>query len=113
MDGAGNVTGGVEEGVFIRLDHPDLIVLEVLFNPVGADEHLGMGITTCGNLSHLEPRNWKPLLWITANRKKATGKPVAFGPNSRGQRYANAPPTMILRMRSHGEPCEMLLVCVG
>ncbi len=27
--------------------------------------------------------------------------------------YANAAPTMILRIRSHGDPCEMLLVCVG
>ena len=28
-------------------------------------------------------------------------------------RYAYAAPTMILRMRSHGEPCEMLLIWVG
>ena len=27
--------------------------------------------------------------------------------------YAYAAPTMIFLIRSHGEPCEMLLVCVG
>src|SRR5262245_19959072 len=26
---------------------------------------------------------------------------------------SNAAPTMILRMSSHGDPCEMLFVCVG
>ena len=66
---------------------------------------------------HLRPLQACPVCTVqpkkrAARTELATLRPVGAA-RERPFAYANAPPTMILRIRSHGDPCEMLLVCVG
>ncbi len=44
LDGAGDVALEVEGRVLVALDDPDLRVVQVLLDPVGADEHFGVGV---------------------------------------------------------------------
>jgi hypothetical protein len=49
LDGAGDVAGGVEEGVFVRFDDADGGVVEVLGDPFGGDQDFGMGVPACSD----------------------------------------------------------------
>ena len=49
VDGVVEVAGGVEQDVLVRLDHADALgVGEVLGDPVGGDEDLGVGVVGHG-----------------------------------------------------------------
>jgi hypothetical protein len=45
---AGDVAGAVKQNVLVRLDHDEAVVTEVLGEPVGRDEALGMGVVLQG-----------------------------------------------------------------
>ena len=44
MDRAGHVARGVEQGVLVALDDPDLGIVQVLLDPVGRDESVGVRV---------------------------------------------------------------------
>lgn len=41
---AGNMSGRIEEGVFVRFDDDDIGVIEICSNPICCHEGLGMGV---------------------------------------------------------------------
>ena len=50
---AGDVPGGVEQRVFVRLDDANLRIGQVLGDPVGRDEHVGIGVVAIEDLRHI------------------------------------------------------------
>ena len=44
VDRAGNVAGVIKQDVFVRFDDADVLVVEVLFEPSGVDQRLGMRV---------------------------------------------------------------------
>ena len=61
--------------------------------------------------------NKAALVLVGRQANVAIGQSITRSPNYPitrfSVRYAYAAPTMIFLIRSHGHPCEMLLVCVG
>jgi hypothetical protein len=50
VDGARQVARRVEQRIFVRFDEPDAGVVEVLGNPVGADENFGVSVSARLNI---------------------------------------------------------------
>ena len=44
MDCTGNVPGVIEEDVFVRFDDANILVVEVLFEPIPLNQHLRMRV---------------------------------------------------------------------
>jgi hypothetical protein len=50
---ARHVTGSIEQRVLVRLDDADLGVVEMIGDPVGRDQDVGMNVSTIGNRAHV------------------------------------------------------------